>query len=158
MTNIVNDFDFDTLPVSLTYCGKIDDKEWPHFLWNVVIAYQGGAWSFPYKCGIGHIEKKPFAGPDPKPTYRKGTTAYEQWINEAFHPKKPKISDIIYSILMESEAASMSFNEWCGDFGYDTDSMKAFKTYQACCEEGEMLRKAFTNDQIQVMKIALDGY
>lgn len=158
MTNIVNDFDFDTLPVSLAYCGKIDDKEWPHYLWNVVVIYKGGAWSFPYKCGLGHIEKKPGYNPDPKPPYREGTIAYEQWINEAFRPKKPNVSDIMHSILMDSEANSMSFNDWCDNFGYDTDSMKALRTYQSCCEEGEMLRKAFTNKQIQAMKIALEDY
>lgn len=41
-----------------------------------------------------------------------------------------------------AEAAECTFKEWCGNFGYDTDSRKALETYHACQANTEKLRKA----------------
>lgn len=156
--NIVNGFNFDLLPVQISFVGKVDAKEWPHFLWNVSVDYKSGFWRFPYKCGLGHIEKKPGALPMPNPPYKKGTIAYVDWELRNMRPKKPKVSDVMYSILMDIDAANMSFNDWCSDFGMDNDSMKAFKTYQTCCEYAVFVRKSFTKEQISEMKTALEDY
>lgn len=143
--NIVSGFDFGALPIKIDYVGKVNDKDWPHFLWNVVISHKNGFWTVPYKTGLGLIDK-------PKPskpwtTYLRGET-----------PKKPTNSDIMYSILLDAAAGDQSFNDWCDDFGYDQDSMKAFKMYQACCEEGVNLKKTFTREQIEEMRTALEDY
>lgn len=158
MSNIVNGFDFDQLPVKIEYAGKVDDKEWPHFLWNVTVDYKSGFWTFPYKCGLGHIEKKPGALPMPNPPYRKGTLAYGQWERVNMQAKKPSVSDVMYSILSDSQAENQSFNDWCSEYDYDNDSMKAFKTYQTCCECAVFVRKAFTREQITAMRAALEDY
>lgn len=156
--NIVNGFNFDQLPLKVDFVGKVDDKEWPHFLWNVAITYKNGMWTFPYKCGLGHVEKKPGAMPMPNPPYRKGTIAYEQWEASNTRPKKPSNSDIMYSILLDIQAADMSFNDWCNEYGENNDSMKAFKTYQVCCEYAVFVRKAFTTEQVAEMRKALEDY
>lgn len=158
MENTINGFDFAALPVRIDFVGKVDEKEWPHFLWNVTVTYTGGFWSFPFKCGLGHVEKRKGAIPMPNPPYRKGTIAHEQWAKQAFQPKKPSVSDVMYAILLDIEAADMSFNDWCAEFGMDNDSTKAFKTYQTCCEYAVFVRKAFTREQIQAMKEALVDY
>lgn len=156
--NIVNGFNFDLLPVVISYMGKVDDKEWPHFLWNVAVDYKSGFWSFPYKCGLGHIEKKRGAMPMPNPPYKKGTIAYSEWESRNMRPEKPKVSDVMYSILQDIDAASMSFNDWCSDYGLNNDSMKDFKVYQTCCEYAVFVRKAFTSEQITAMRAALEDY
>ena len=89
MPNIVNGFDFDQLPVKIDFAGKVDDKEGPHFLWNVTVDYKSGFWTFPYKCGLGHVEKKYRTTYMPNPPYRKGTVAYESWERENMQAKKP---------------------------------------------------------------------
>jgi len=141
--NIINGFDFSALPITVTYVGKVQDKEWPHFLWNVTINHKDGFWTIPYKTGLGLVEKpktRPF-GPPPS----------EQ-------PKRPSNADIMHSLLLDADAADQSFNEWCDTYGENNDSMKAFKTYQACCEEGVNLRKTFTREQIEEMRKALEDY
>ena len=158
MSNIVNGFDFDQLPVKIDFVRKVDDKEWPHFLWNVTVDYTSGFWTFSYKCGLGHIEKKRGALPMPNPPYRKGTLAYESWERKNTQPKKPSVSDVMYSILMDIQADDSSFNNWCDEYGYSSDSMKAFKTYQTCCEYAVFVRKAFTVEQIEQMRKALEDY
>ena len=157
--NIVNGFDFGALPIVVTYVGKTtDENKWEHYLWNVNIKTASGFWTFPYRCGLGHVEKKRGAMPMPNPPYKKGTIAYSEWFERNYQPKKPSNSDIMYSIMMDSEAGAMSFNDWCSNYDYSNDSMKAFKIYQTCCEYSVWISKAFSRDQIEQMRTALEGY
>lgn len=45
-----------------------------------------------------------------------------------------------------------TFNEFCEEFGYDNDSMKAFKIYQAVCEEWEGISRIFTEKQLEELR------
>ena len=74
------------------------------------------------------------------------------------YPKRPTNADIMHSLLLDADAADQAFNEWCDNYGYDNDSMKAFKMYQACCEEAVNLRKTFTREQLEAMREALQDY
>jgi hypothetical protein len=58
--------------------------------------------------------------------------------------------------MNDSDACTMSFNEWCDNFGYETDSRKALSTYHACQENTEKLRKAKL--PIEAVKEALQDY
>ena len=140
--NIINGVDFSALPITTTYVGKVQDKEWPHFLWNVVITQKDGFWTIPYKTGLGLVEKR-----NPR-AYNPGEPK----------PATPTNADIMHSLLLDADAADQSFNEWCDNYGYDNDSMKAFKMYQACCEEAVNLKKTFTREQIEAMREALQDY
>ena len=42
-----------------------------------------------------------------------------------------------------------SFDDWCGDFGYDTDSRKAYSTYNLCVKEYKNAISFFTQDEIE---------
>jgi hypothetical protein len=41
------------------------------------------------------------------------------------------------------------FDDWCLELGYDPDSTKAFKTYQAVCEEWIKVRSFFTSAELE---------
>ena len=44
----------------------------------------------------------------------------------------PNVSDGVWCMALEAYGvAGNSFNEWCNEFGYSTDSRESFKTYQA---------------------------
>lgn len=73
-------------------------------------------------------------------------------------PKAPHPADVLHSLLLDGEAVNQSFNDWCADFGYDNDSIKALGTYQECCKNGETLRKMFTREQIKSIREALQDY
>jgi hypothetical protein len=45
----------------------------------------------------------------------------------------PEINDVV-DCLMSDSSVSESFEEFCSEFGYDTDSIKALKTHKACLE------------------------
>lgn len=136
MENIVNGFNFSNLPLTAVFVGEIKDNEWPHYLWDVTFNGKNEFFTVPYKCGLAHATKTTF-----------GTRA-----------KRPQNSDIMYSLLIDIEAADMSFNAWCDEYGFSNDSMKAFKAYQTCCEYAVFMRKMFSAQQIEEMRKALEDY
>jgi hypothetical protein len=49
----------------------------------------------------------------------------------------PSADDVVETLTMDGYALSVSFEEWCGEYGYDTDSRNALATYRACRRLGE---------------------
>jgi hypothetical protein len=74
-----------------------------------------------------------------------GSEAMKIWIKQ-LKPTKPKLKDIIYALQSDAYAASMSFRDWCSDFGYSDDSINALNTYNECCKSADKLRTIGFND------------
>ena len=51
------------------------------------------------------------------------------------------VADVLYSLLLDAEAGSQTFEDFCGDLGYDTDSRSAYATWQACKKVRTKLRR-----------------
>ena len=64
------------------------------------------------------------------------------------------------SLLLDGSADfdAQSFEDWCADYGYDTDSRKASETYEACCDTGRKLRAAFTPDELSALREAASNH
>lgn len=56
-------------------------------------------------------------------------------------PVKPDPIDLLYSLVSDASACDESFDDWCSNYGYDTDSRKALDTYLKCQENALKLRK-----------------
>ena len=65
-----------------------------------------------------------------------------------------KISELIYCIL--SDYADETFDDWCSNFGYDTDSRKALETYLECQNNWVRLRKALGSKFSEIREIFLE--
>jgi hypothetical protein len=61
----------------------------------------------------------------------------------AAHEKEPTASDVLDCLAMDAIGVenARSFEEWCAEYGYDTDSRKAEKIFQVCEREAEGLRR-----------------
>ncbi len=59
---------------------------------------------------------------------------------------KPTSFDLISCLVLDSRGVGQSFESWCSDYGYDTDSRKAFSIYEDCQENATKLRQAVGND------------
>lgn len=70
----------------------------------------------------------------------------------------PTQSSVLYCLLLDASGAEQNFNDWCSDFGYDNDSITAFKTYQSCCDILEKMRKIFTTKQRNELSELLQDY
>lgn len=139
---IINGFDFGQLQITKTFCGKIIEGKdgWDHFLWNIQIGGKNSkVFTTQYKCGLGHVIK-----------------SKQSWVEDK--PKAPSNSDIMYSLLLDSEASDYSFSEWCDNFGFDSDSISVFNTYQQCENIGKQLKRVFSREQIEAMREALQDY
>lgn len=71
-------------------------------------------------------------------------------------PKAPTLDDLLYALCSDASAAEMSFEDWCGDYGCDTDSIKALDTYRECQKTAIKLRKAKIN--IEAERKRLEDY
>lgn len=70
----------------------------------------------------------------------------------------PEVSEVLASLSQEAEARTQTFEEWAGDYGYDTDSRtaeaiyklcRAKAIYKLCRANGRKLRSILTPKQIQ---------
>lgn len=59
------------------------------------------------------------------------------------HGKEPSTGEIIESLAMDASGYenSRGFEDWASEYGYDTDSSRARKTYKAVKSEAVRLRK-----------------
>jgi len=64
-------------------------------------------------------------------------------INRNSKPVKPNAASVLCSLIVDSSASSMIFDEWCSDFGYDTDSRKALETYMLCQQIANKVQRLF---------------
>jgi hypothetical protein len=53
----------------------------------------------------------------------------------------PDISEVLACCAREGVDAEVDFEEWCADFGYDTDSRKAEAVHRQCRESGRKALK-----------------
>ncbi len=55
-------------------------------------------------------------------------------------------ADVVSSLFLDSQATGVSFEDWCSDFGYDTDSRRAEATFKACQRSADKLYKLLRDD------------
>ena len=143
----------------------IPDDEW--IKWNVKLYHKDRlVLETEYSQGIGHIPNYN-AGPEqsgwkkqyaktccqtgkyqtgPLPRFSNGRVDWWKLSNGIiYHPKKPlpppKLKDVMYCLVMDSDALEYTFSDWCHEFGYDDDSMKAKKIYDTCIEQAIKLKQ-----------------
>jgi len=102
--------------------------------------------SFEYRTGTGH-RRAP----------RKGKNV-PSYIDNRPRPQTPEVASVIHCLLSDADAGSESFNDFCDNFGYDRDSIKAFKTYQACMESADKVHRIFSNPQRAELREILQDY
>ena len=71
--------------------------------------------------------------------------------------REPDKKDILYSMLMDN-VSDMDFDEFCCEFGYDNDSIKALKIYEECQHETKALHNMFDSDEIDMLRELLEDY
>lgn len=57
---------------------------------------------------------------------------------------QPTIADILNALILDTNSVGItSFEDWASEFGYNTDSRKAFDIYHECMKEYEQLKTFF---------------
>ena len=74
---------------------------------------------------------------------------YDYQNGKAYY-KEDQFPFMLYCFLSDSHSGYMSFDDFCGGFGYDTDSRKAEKIHKLCKRSMDKVRKLGidTEDQL----------
>ena len=61
---------------------------------------------------------------------------------------EPTAADVLYCLCSDATSVenASSFEDWCADFGYDTDSRSAERIYKACERIAAKLRRLLGDD------------
>lgn len=109
---------------------------------------------FEFWMGLGHRKpknshhveslKNQFGKNCFNPSYSMRKPVAEAYV-KYYVPTPPTLDDVLYCLISDAEAMEMGFEDWCDNFGYSTDSMKAMDTYRTCQKNGFKLKKAGIN-------------
>lgn len=73
-------------------------------------------------------------------------------------PILPDIKDVLYSLLIDSDALNYEFSEWASNFGYEEDSRKAEKIYNECVNHGLQMLRVLGQENIQELREVYQDY
>ena len=123
---------------------RVNSDGWKNYLWDIELDVKAGWKNYKkhkyttqpiyleFHCGTGHAKN--------------GV------------PTPPELSDVIYSLIMDWQGGREMFKHFCSSFGYDEDSRKAYKIWEACKANGEKLEKLFSADEIADLEEAFQDY
>ena len=115
--------------------------EWPHDVWSVTLRNGDKTHTTEFKCSIGHRIR----------SGSRGAQYYVErlgWLDDVkaaeaalTKPVAPTTADVLACLLSDASGAGETFEEWCSNFGYSDDSMKAMETYRACQKTRSALQR-----------------
>lgn len=76
------------------------------------------------------------------------SVSFDFWASIA-HPEIDSEYDVLnafYCFVSDAISGAMPFEEFCSELGYDTDSRKAYQTWNACQAAHRKLRKIYSGD------------
>ncbi len=74
-------------------------------------------------------------------------------------PILPDFADVLYSLSMDASVIDAgTFEQWAGDYGYDTDSRAAEAIYRACLDTALKMRAALGDAAMSELATATQDY
>lgn len=134
--------DLNKLTLTTQYCGEtVRDDNWRCDVWRVTVTNPANntSYSTEFYTGLGKRHK---------PKHRFDTAK----------PKPPTIADVMYSFVLDGAAIDVSFPDWCSEYEYSEDSIKALNIYSDCCKTGRAMRGMFTHDELAQLRDVLANY
>ena len=103
-------------------------------VWAVTISHSGQSMQIEYSTGSAHRHYR--SGKPIKMKYH-GLTVWDCDGYAQTKPNAPELADVLYSVVSDAQgvAFGQSFDDWAGDYGYDEDSRRAEKAFNACRDE-----------------------
>ncbi len=108
----------------------------------VVLTYLGRSMTTFYSMGIGHRTYRGKPVPSFKSVYDK------ERIESYIKINKPTAGAVLESLM--SDDTDESFEDWCLNYGYETDSRRALDTYLKCQEQGKKTRRLLGADYSEI--------
>lgn len=138
-----------------TFVRATKRDEWECDQWEFKITAGNKTERFDYYTGTAY--RSPIVQPQFGPMPRRGTLAYAALERER-KPIAPPVAGLLYSLILDAQASGQTFNSWCDGFGYDSDSRKVHKTYEACLETAEKLERLFKRSEVEKLSELMQVY
>jgi hypothetical protein len=122
--------------------GETTRDNWQCDEWRVTFSRGKESETFQYFTGLGHrVETEAYrlAMIDLKNANPRCLARVEA--EKLKKPKAPHAADVIYSLALDGQFANGTFEDFCDNLGYDTDSRKALEGYLQCQKDGERFRR-----------------
>lgn len=129
---LTNISEIENLPVKIDYVAETSRDNWKCDQWRVTISSKAGFNYLDYFTGLGRRFRN--------------------------KPIRPKVADVLYSLILDTSAADENFFDWCENYGYSNDSIKAMNIYKECLEIAQILRKHFSPDTLRQVRELLQDY
>ena len=128
------------VPWSLSRNAKEKD---PSLNWECTLSLDGHSYSFPYTKGHGHCHayRNPILLPDGRIDVYATKEAVRRECETGHKVPPPTLEEVCYSLF--SDAYDGDFEDWCADFGFSDDSIKAKAMYEECCRTRHALQRMF---------------
>jgi hypothetical protein len=144
---------------SVVYAGEtVKENDWKCDAWRITFK-RGAQHAFKqfdtdYFTGLGHrkskLKRPHFVNPR--------SIAAAEWDRNNLKPVAPNAASVLHSALMDGKAIETSFKYWCDEYDYDSDSISAFNTYNACCAIGEKVNAFFSSTEREELETLLQDY
>jgi hypothetical protein len=73
------------------------------------------------------------------------------------HKGEPVVADVLSCLLLDASSGGESFEDFCGNFGYSTDSISAKSTWLQCVRISHRLRE-FLAEHYEALEAASQDY
>lgn len=160
--------------------GSVRDNDWPciEYTCQLSNARRLIVWTGDFRLGVGHVKPKGYC----RPEWSRSTDEqrlletwqskpHAQFINKKLwadvaaklakdQKVRPSLNDVCHSLLSEGSAFfdGQRFEDWAGDLGYSSDSIKAKETFETCDRIGRDLSRALSRDELTGLREWASNY
>ena len=121
------------------------------FVWTVRVTLPGkkAAFSTPFTCGLAHCKRSKLGDKGPKVKVDHEIAKALTYVRklslsdlEGFVvPTPPDAATVMSCLQSDAHAGDNTFEDFCSEFGYDSDSRKAHAIWERCANVRPELRK-----------------
>ncbi len=141
----------------------------PSLNWRITLTHGRASLTTDYMQGYGHIPNLPQTmywsrKLDQDEALRRTCETGRNHFGKDGKPRNhtsrplpaPELADVLYSLVSDSDVIEYpTFEDWAENYGYDSDSRQAERTYRACLETALQLRQIIDLD---AARDALEDY
>lgn len=176
LENAVNELQLTYVAEFVPTKQPVDKVKDPQLHWSITLQRGQRKMTVPYHEGCGHVvgyqqfHKTPYDKRRHDEMVREVCEtgiAYknvQEFLSGRIFKRKtkqpvPKLLDVLYCLVQDASVLdSGGFEEWASDYGYDTDSRAAEKTYRQCVDQSLQLRNLLDNDNLEQLRKLYQDY
>lgn len=90
--------------------------------------------------------------------YNKQFYSFNYHIGMALDTNQFTIKDIMFALLSDANFGKDTFESFCNEIGYNTDSINALSIYKQCIKTSKKLDSMFNEAELRELNILLSDY